>query len=261
MAEKEKVQAEMQDVSVEEKLFALYSIQLVDSKIDKIRILRGELPLEVQDLEDEVEGLGTRVKNAELEIAELEKVVAEKKSKIKDSETLIKKYSDQLKNIKNNREFDSLSKEVEFQTLEIELQEKHIREVTEQIDAKQILVTNSRNIFEERNSDLTHKKQELDDIVNDTQKEEEDLLKKSAEISQVIEKRLLTAYRRIRKNARNGLAVVTIERNACGGCYNKIPPQRQLDIGTRKKIIVCEYCGRILIDNNLAKEVVEKNQL
>lgn len=261
MAEKEKVQAEMQDVSVEEKLFALYSIQLVDSKIDKIKILRGELPLEVQDLEDEVEGLGTRVNNYELEIAELDKAVAEKKSKIKDSEVLIKKYNDQLKNIKNNREFDSLSKEVEFQTLEIELQEKHIREVSEQIDTKQALATSSRIIFEERNNDLTHKKRELDDIVNDTQKEEEDLLKKSAEISQVIEKRLLTAYRRIRKNARNGLAVVTIERNACGGCYNKIPPQRQLDIGTRKKIIVCEYCGRILIDNNLAKEVVEKNQL
>ncbi|MFH2141494.1 MAG: C4-type zinc ribbon domain-containing protein [Bacteroidota bacterium] len=258
MLDKEKVQLDSQDVSIEEKLFALYSIQLVDSQIDKIRILRGELPLEVQDLEDEVEGLDTRVKNFEKEIAELEKAIAEKKSKIIDSESLIKKYNDDLKKIKNNREFDSLSKEIEFQTLEIELYEKQIRELVEQLTLKQEVIDSSKLAFEERNNDLNLKNQELEDIITDTQKEEEDLLKKSAEISHVIEKRLLSAYRRIRKNARNGLAVVTIERNACGGCYNKIPPQRQLDIGLRKKIIVCEYCGRILIDNNLANEVNEK---
>lgn len=248
-------QPDSQEITIEEKLRAMYKLQIADSEIDKIRILRGELPLEVQDLEDEIEGLETRVNNYENEIKEFENLVAGKKNEIKEAQNLIKKYHEQQNNVRNNREYDSLSKEIEFQTLEIELCEKRIREYTEDMSVKTESITGARTVLEERISDLNLKKSELDEIIDETQKEEEDLLKNSAEISRIIEKRLLTAYRRIRKNARNGLAVVPIERDACGGCFNKIPPQRQLDIRSRKKIIVCEYCGRVLVDKDLADSI------
>jgi len=239
------------EITVEEKLKALYDLQLVDSATDKIRILRGELPLEVQDLEDEVAGLETRIKKHEEEVEEMEENIAKKKNEIVEAETLIKKYEEQQKNVRNNREFESLSKEIEYQTLEIELCEKRIREFTTKVKEKTENIDGAKTVLEERTQDLTIKKNELDEIIADTRKEEEDLIKKSEQIKNVIEPRLVLAYQRIRTNARNGLAVVTIERDACGGCFNKIPPQRQLDIKSRKKIIVCEYCGRILVDDEI----------
>ena len=250
---KQNKQAET-ELTIEEKLRALYSLQSVDSEIDKIRILRGELPLEVQDLEDEVEGLETRIGNLKNEIAELEKSVAGKTNEITASQALIKKYEEQQNNVRNNREYDSLSKEIEFQTLEIELCNKKIREFTAQEAEKKEVMAEAQKLLDERRKDLDGKKSELDDITRDTQKEEETLSEKSAELQTRIEERLLTAYRRIRTNARNGLAVVTVQRDACGGCFNQIPPQRQLDIRSRKKIIVCEYCGRILVDDEIIKE-------
>ena len=242
------------ELTIEEKLRALYSLQSVDSEIDKIRILRGELPLEVQDLEDEVEGLETRIGNLKNEIAELEKSVAGKNNEITASQALIKKYEEQQNNVRNNREYDSLSKEIEFQTLEIELCNKKIREFTAQVGEKKEVMAEAQTLLDERRKDLDGKKSELDDITRDTQKEEENLAEKSSELQTRIEERLLTAYRRIRTNARNGLAVVPVKRDACGGCFNQIPPQRQLDIRSRKKIIVCEYCGRILVDDEIVGE-------
>ncbi|UCG26749.1 MAG: hypothetical protein JSV24_07140 [Bacteroidales bacterium] len=248
--EKTKV-VEQVEISVEEKLKLLFELQTYDSEIDKIKTLRGELPLEVQDLEDEIAGLETRINNFAEEIKDLESSISNKKNEIKGAEGLIKKYEEQQMNVRNNREFDSLSKEIEFQTLEIELCEKRIREFTTQMKEKNEIIEESNTDLEERNGDLETKKSELDEIIADTQKEEEVLITNSKEIQDKIEPRLLTAYQRIRSNARNGLAVVTIERDACGGCFNKIPPQRQLDIKSRKKIIVCEYCGRILVDDEL----------
>jgi uncharacterized protein len=242
------------DISIEEKLKALFELQRVDSEIDKIKILRGELPLEVQDLEDEIAGLDTRIQNFEEEIKSLESAIAAKKNEIVTSNSLIKKYKEQQENVRNNREFDSLSKEIEFQTLEIELCEKRIREFTVQMKSKKEVIESSQTQLDERTADLKNKKKELDDIISDTQKEEETLGKRSKEIEKIIEPRLMTAYKRIRNNARNGLSVVTVERDACGGCYNKIPPQRQLEIRSRKKIIVCEYCGRILVDRGFSEE-------
>jgi uncharacterized protein len=251
----EKAKVAETDISIEEKLRALYSLQLVDSEIDKIKILRGELPLEVQDLEDEVAGLETRIAKLKDEVSGFEQAVAKKTREIEESLALIKKYEDQQDNVRNNREYDSLSKEIEFQTLEIELSNKKIKEFSLQAEEKKILVEESEKTLEERSSDLENKNRELDDIVEDTRKEEETLIQKSDVISGKIEDRLLTAYKRIRLNARNGLAVVTINRDACGGCFNQIPPQRQLDIKSRKKIIVCEYCGRILVDDDIIGEV------
>jgi len=239
------------ELTIEEKLRALYSLQLVDSEIDKIRTLRGELPLEVQDLEDEVAGLETRINNLKSEIAEMEKSLLNKNNEIITSQGLIKKYEEQQNNVRNNREYDSLSKEIEFQALEIELCNKKIREFTVLLNEKKEVMTEALNVLEERTKDLDGKKAELDDITRDTQKEEEVLDKKSVELQTKIEERLLTAYKRIRINARNGLAVVSVQRDACGGCFNQIPPQRQLDIKSRKKIIVCEYCGRILVDDEI----------
>jgi predicted nucleic acid-binding Zn-ribbon protein len=239
------------ELTIEEKLRALYSLQLVDSEIDKIRTLRGELPLEVQDLEDEVAGLETRINNLKSEIAEMEKSLLNKNNEIITSQGLIKKYEEQQNNVRNNREYDSLSKEIEFQALEIELCNKKIREFTVLLNEKKEVMTEALNVLEERTKDLDGKKAELDDITRDTQKEEEVLDKKSVELQTKIEERLLTAYKRIRVNARNGLAVVSVQRDACGGCFNQIPPQRQLDIKSRKKIIVCEYCGRILVDDEI----------
>ena len=242
------------ELTIEEKLRALFSLQVVDSEIDKIRTLRGELPLEVQDLEDEVEGLETRIGNLKNEVAELEKSIVSKNNEITSSQALIKKYEEQQDNVRNNREYDSLSKEIEFQTLEIELCNKKIREFTVQTEEKKEVMEEAQTALDERKRDLEGKKAELEDITRDTQKEEEQLAEQSEELQTRIEERLLTAYKRIRTNARNGLAVVSIQRDACGGCFNQIPPQRQLDIKSRKKIIVCEYCGRILVDDEIAGE-------
>ena len=250
----EKNKAHEAEIPVEDRLRALYSLQLVDSEIDKIKTLRGELPLEVQDLEDDIAGLETRLGNLREEVVALDKNIQKKHNEITDSEALIKKYEDQQKNVRNNREFDSLSKEIEYQNLEIELYNKKIREFAAQIEEKKILIKESEAVLNERKSDLDTKKAELDEIISDTQKEEEGLYKKLDKVQGLIEDRLLTAYKRIRSNARNGLAVVPVQRDACGGCFNQIPPQRQLDIKSRKKIIVCEYCGRILVDDEIIKE-------
>jgi uncharacterized protein len=242
---------EDKDLSIEDKLRALHELQSVVSEIDKIKTLRGELPLEVQDLEDEITGLKTRIANLEDEIKTLETAIKNKKIAIKDSETLIAKYTEQQNNVRNNREFDSLSKEIEFQTLEIELSEKRIKEFSTEMAEKKEAIDSSIALLKEREEDLERKKNELDEITQETRIEEEKLKAKSEKIESFIESRLLVAFKRIRKNARNGLAVVTIQRDACGGCFNKIPPQRQMDIANRKKIIVCEYCGRILVDKNI----------
>ncbi|NOQ24856.1 MAG: hypothetical protein GQ564_05785 [Bacteroidales bacterium] len=242
------------ELTVEEKLKALYELQMVDSKIDNIKRLRGELPLEVQDLEDEIEGLQTRVQNYEDEAVKLGESINNKKNEIKDSQALIKKYTEQQNNVRNNREYDSLSKEIEFQTLEIELCEKRIREYTIKIEDKKKVTEESKGILEDRTNDLETKNSELNSITSETQKEEEDLENKSLAIQEIIEDRLRNAYKKIRGNARNGLAVVSVQRDACGGCFNKIPPQRQLDVRSRKKIIVCEYCGRIFVDPDMEEE-------
>lgn len=249
VAEKAKA-GDVAEMSVKEKLKALYDLQQVDTDIDKIKILRGELPLEVRDLEDEIEGLETRVGNIEAEMKTLQEAISKKNNEIANAQSMIKKYEEQQNNVRNNREYDSLSKEIEFQTLEIELAEKRKKEFSEQVEEKEVLIADSNAVLDERKGDLNNKKSELDEIISDTQKEEEILDKKRDDIENMIESRLYTAYDKIRKNARNGLAVVTVERDACGGCFNKIPPQRQLDIASRKKIIVCEYCGRILVNTD-----------
>lgn len=241
-----------QGANVEEKLRDIFELQKVESEIDKIQTLRGELPLEVQDLEDELVGLETRIKNFEDEVKELEGAIAKKKVEITDAQALIKKYEAQQNNVRNNREFDSLSKEIEFQSLEIQLSEKRIKEFSVRLQDKQTVTADSRTMFEERKKDLEAKKRELEEIISETKIEEENLYMRSKLISTRIDERLLSAYRRIRKNARNGLGVVTVQRDACGGCFNRIPPQRQLDIRSRRKIIVCEYCGRILVDDEIA---------
>ena len=249
VAEKAKA-GDVAEMSVKEKLKAIYDLQQVDTDIDKIKILRGELPLEVRDLEDEIEGLETRVGNIETEAKTLQDAISKKNNEITSAQSLIKKYEEQQNNVRNNREFDSLSKEIEFQTLEIELAEKRKKEFSAQVEEKEVHIADSTVILDERKGDLNIKKSELDEIISDTRKEEEILDKKRDKLENLIEPRLYTAYEKIRNNARNGLAVVTVERNACGGCFNKIPPQRQLDIASRKKIIVCEYCGRILVDTD-----------
>ncbi|MDD5506745.1 MAG: C4-type zinc ribbon domain-containing protein [Bacteroidales bacterium] len=240
------------EVSVEQKMIALYSLQQIDSQVDRIRIIRGELPLEVQDLEDEIIGLETRIENYKEEVAVLEKSIKDKQLAIKESQNLIKRYEEQQQNVRNNREYDSLSKEIEYQTLEIQLAEKRIKEFYASLEQKKSEITDAEENLNERQSDLHLKQKELEDIVTETDKEEKTLIDRSNDNQKYIEDRLLRAYKRIRKNARNGLAVVQIERDACGGCFSKIPPQRQLDIRMHKKIIVCEYCGRILVDSTIA---------
>lgn len=240
------------EITVEEKLFALYDLQKVVSKIDEIKILRGELPLEVQDLEDEIIGLNTRLEHFDTEIANLQANINSKKIEIEEARTKIERYEEQQKSVRNNREFDNLSKEIEFQTLEIELCEKRIREFTAARENKISEQQGTKDKLSERKLDLEQKKGELNEIVAETKQEEEKLREQAKQIENLIEPRLLTAFKRIRKNARNGLAVVYVQRDACGGCFNKIPAQRQLDIRLRKKIIVCEYCGRILVDQDLA---------
>jgi uncharacterized protein len=240
---KDKVEA-----TVEEKLKALFLLQMVDSKIDKIHTVRGELPLEVRDLEDTIVGLETRVNNLAEELQALETNVGERKVTIKDAQALIKKYESQQDKVRNNREYDAITKELEFQNLEIQLAEKRIKENSYSLLTKSEVLDTAKTELEERKSQLAAKQKELDEIVSETQKEEDALRKESDKASTIIEDRLLGAYKRVRSNSKNGLAVVAVERDACGGCFNKIPPQRQLDIRTNKKIIVCEHCGRILVD-------------
>lgn len=242
------------DITVEEKLRSLFKLQLVDTQIDKIRIVRGELPLEVQDLEDELAGLQTRISNLEEEVGQLDQSIKDKKNAITEAINLIKKYEAQQGNVRNNREFDSINKEIEYQSLDMQLSEKRIKEFKAAIDAKNDLIEQSKKILSERSNDLEHKKAELADIVAETEKDEQLLIEQSNIAAAKIEERLYTAYKRVRSNAINGLAVVAIQRDACGGCFNKIPPQRQMDIRLRKKIIVCEYCGRILVDPEIADE-------
>ena len=248
------------DFSVEEKLRALYQLQSMLSEIDKIKTLRGELPLEVQDLEDEVAGLGTRIEKIQNEIAELKANVVNKRIEIEAAKVSVEKYKAQQENVRNNREYDVLSKEIEFKSLEIELCEKRIREAQAAEKAKNEEMERSTEALEERKKDLEAKKAELEEIVSETKQEEERLREKAKALETTIEPRLLQAFKRIRKNSRNGLGVVYVQRDACGGCFNKIPPQKQLDIRSRKKIIVCEYCGRIMVDPELAGVVAEQGK-
>jgi len=235
-------------------------LQEIDSKIDKIRTIRGELPLEVQDLEDEVAGLETRTEKAAQGIQALEDDISAKKNQMKESQAAIAKYKEQQNNVRNNREYDSLTKEIEFQELEIQLAEKRIKEYQLGIENKTEANSSAVEKLAQTKAEWEHKKNELAEIIAETEKEEAELVKQSEKAEKVIEQRLLTAYKRIRGSARNGLAVVPVLRNACGGCFNKIPPQRQLDINMHKKVIVCEHCGRVLIDPKMAgiEEVVEE---
>ena len=253
------VKKDSSELSVEEKLKALYQLQTMLSEIDKIKTLRGELPLEVQDLEDEVTGLTTRIEKIKGEIEELKGNVATKKIEIETAKASIEKYKQQQDNVRNNREFDVLTKEIEFQTLEVELCEKRIKEYTESIKTKNEEIEKSTTALEERKKDLEVKKNELDEIIAETKQEEEKLRDKAKNLETTIEPRLLQAFKRIRKNSRNGLAITYVQRDACGGCFNKIPPQKQMDIRMRKKIIVCEYCGRIMIDPELAGVAPERH--
>ena len=246
------------DLSVEEKLKTLFQLQTALSSIDEKRALRGELPLEVQDLEDEIEGLTTRMDKIRNEIDEFQRAIVQKKGEIADAESSVARYKAQLDEVKNNREYDTLSKEIEFQTLEIELCNKKIREANTRIHEKNEELAQNKEIIAEKEKDLEVKKEELEEIMTETRAEEEKLKEKVKDLESKIENRLLTSFKRIRKNARNGLGVVYVQRDACGGCFNKIPPQRQLDIKMHKKIIVCEYCGRIMIDPELAGVKIDK---
>lgn len=239
------------EVSVEQKLVALYTLQQVDSKIDEIRAYRGNLPLEIQDMEDEIAGLETRIENFKEESKKHQKDITDYRIKIKETEALIKKYEEQQNNVRNNREYDSLTKEIEYQQLDVQLSEKRIKEITAKDNEVAAKVAEAQLRLAELQASLKEKKEELHSLVEGTEKEEEQLLQRSAECEKLVEDRLLVAYKRIRKNARNGLAVVGIFDEACGGCFNRIPPQHQLDICTHKKIIVCEYCGRILVDKGI----------
>lgn len=241
-----------QNLSVESRLKSLYELQSLLSQIDRIRTVRGELPLEVADLEDNIVGLTTRVENYRKEIEELRKKSVAEKEKINEAQAKIEKYKTQLDNVRNNREFDLLSKEIEFQTLEIELCEKHINEYGRIIDSKTNEIAATEEQLTDQNHILTEKKAELDEIVSETKQDEERLREQAKALEPKIDARTLAAFKRIRKNARNGLGIVYIQRNACGGCFNRIPPQKQMEIKMHKKIIVCEYCGRIMIDPELA---------
>lgn len=246
------------NMTVEQKLKVLYQLQTTLSEIDRIKTLRGELPLEVQDLEDEIEGLRSRVNKYNEEVAGLNTDVETMRQRIADAEKLVKRYNEQLNDVKNNREYDMLQKEIEFQNLEMQLQQKRIGEAKDRIETREADIKTASEQIEERQADLDVKKNELDDIVSETKAEEEKLREKAKGYEVQIEPRLLTAFKRIRKNSRNGLGVVYVQRDSCGGCFNKVPPQRQLDVRMRKKIIVCEYCGRILIDPELAGIKPEK---
>jgi len=248
------------ETTIEERLKALYDLQVIDSTIDKIHTIRGELPLEVQDLEDEVEGLTLRLDKLTNEIEDLTTDISNKKNGIKDSNNLIKKYEEQQNKVRNNREFDAITKEMEFQVLEIELAEKRIKEGEFQLTSKKEKIDEAKEYLDGRKIDLENKQKELEEITGETQADEEKLQKKSAKAAKVIDDRLIKAYTRIRGNARNGLAVVTIQRDSCGGCFNKVPPQRQMDIKNHKKVLVCEHCGRILVDATFDPNYVEPTE-
>ena len=233
-------------------------LEIIDSKIDKIRIVRGELPLEVQDLEDDVTGLQTRIDKINEEISDLDNTISGKKNLIIDAEAGIEKYKSQQNNVRNNREYDSLSKEIEFQTLEIELANKRIKEAKIKLDGKKDILSENESKINARQDELKLKQDELESIINETEKEEKALEADSAKAEALIDDRLIIGYKRVRNSVRNGLAVVSVERESCGGCFNKIPPQRQLEISLRKKVLVCEHCGRILVDPDLAEAVAEK---
>ena len=240
------------ELTVEERLKALYELQTLLSEIDRIKTIRGELPLEVQDLEDEIAGLETRIQKYKAEVDDLRAQTVKKKHDIEQAKALIDKYTEQQNNVRNNREFDFLSKEIEFQNLEIELAEKRIREFSAQSEQKAKDSVAANETLTDRQHILGEKKSELDEIVSETKQDEERIREKAKKLEAKIDPRLLTAFKRIRKSARNGLGIVYIQRNACGGCFNRIPPQRQMEIKMHKKIIVCEYCGRIMIDPELA---------
>ncbi|MCL6219756.1 zinc ribbon domain-containing protein [Zunongwangia pacifica] len=250
--------AKKNDLTVEEKLRALYDLQLVDSRIDEIRNVRGELPLEVQDLEDEVAGLNKRLQKLDGDIEVINNDIKNKKNLIDESKTTIKKYSEQQKNVRNNREFNALTKEVEYQELEIELAEKHIKEYKVQIEQKKQVIEQTKERLKDRQAHLDHKKGELDAILAETEKEEQALIDRSEQYEEEIDARLVKAYKRIRSNVKNGLAIVPVERGASGGSYFTIPPQVIMEIAGRKKIITDEHSGRILVDEDLAKEEKEK---
>ncbi|WP_424495019.1 zinc ribbon domain-containing protein [Salinimicrobium sp. GXAS 041] len=250
--------AKKTDVTVEEKLRALYDLQLIDSRVDEIRNVRGELPLEVEDLEDEVAGLNTRLDKLDADLEVIDNDIADKKNLIEEAKAAIKKYTEQQKNVRNNREFNALSKEIEFQELEIELAEKQIKEHRAQIEQKNQVIEDTKQRLEERKKHLNHKKGELNEILAETEKEEQALIKKSEEFEQQIEERLVTAYKRIRGSVKNGLAVVPIERGASGGSFFTIPPQVIMEIAGRRKVITDEHSGRILVDEELAQEEREK---
>ena len=246
--------AKKKELTVEDRLRALYDLQLIDSRVDEIRNVRGELPLEVRDLEDDVEGFKNRVQKFEENLTEIENQIKSKKILIEEATGLIKKYTEQQKNVRNNREFNSLTKEVEFQELEIQLAEKHIKELSAQMEQKNVVITSTKERLEERETHLKHKKADLDAILAETEKEEKLLLAKSDDYKKNIEERLVKAYTKIRTNVKNGLAIVPIERGASGGSYFTIPPQVQMEIASRKKIITDEHSGRILVDAVLAEE-------
>lgn len=246
--------AKKKEVTVEDRLRALYDLQLIDSRVDEIRNVRGELPLEVRDLEDEVAGLNTRIEKLDNSLEAVEDEIKSKKNLIEEAKSLIKKYNEQQKNVRNNREYNSITKEIEFQELEIELAEKHIKEHKAQIEQKKEVIIETKERLKERETHLKHKSGELDAILAETEKEEQALLKKSEQYQKQIEERLVAAYRRIRTNVKNGLAVVPIERGASGGSFFTIPPQVQAEIASRKKIITDEHSGRILVDEALAEE-------
>ncbi len=246
--------AKKKELTVEERLRALYDLQLIDSRVDEIRNVRGELPLEVRDLEDEVEGFKLRLQKLEDSLTDIDNQIKGKKNLIEEAKALIKKYNEQQKNVRNNREFNSLAKEVEFQELEIQLAEKHIKEFKAQIEQKKEVIEGTKERLKEREEHLKHKKGDLDAILAETEKEEKVLLEKSEEYKTKIEERLAKAYTKIRTNVKNGLAVVAIERGASGGSYFTIPPQVQVEIASRKKIITDEHSGRILVDAELAEE-------
>ena len=250
--------ATTKELSVEDKLRAIYDLQLIDTRIDEIRNVRGELPLEVEDLEDEVAGLSTRSEKLKNDLETIEELIKVKKNAIDDHKEAVKKYTKQQDSVRNNREFNSLTKEVEFQELEIQLAEKQIKEMKASMEHKKEVISSSKEKLETKTNHLKHKKSELDAIMSETQKEEAFLTEKSAEYQELIEERLLTAYKRIRGSVRNGLAVVSIERGASAGSFFTIPPQTQVEIAARKKIITDEHSGRILVDSLLASEEKEK---
>ena len=246
------IKKDPQEYTVEEKLKSLYQLQLIFSEIDRIKTLRGELPLEVQDLEDEVAGLRTRIGNISGSIEEIKAEEGKRRIKIEEAKEMIEKYTEDQNNVRNNREYDLLAKEIEFQTLEVEFCEKKLRQYAAELKTKAEEIERTNALLEERICALEDKKNELEEIVSETKEEEEKLRDRAKVLEGTIEPRLLQSFKRIRKNTRNGLGVVYVQRDACGGCFNKIPAQRQLDIKMRKKIIVCEYCGRIMVDPELA---------